>query len=90
MTRRKVAAATLPMPVETAERTELGRGQYVIWQAGDGGGIVTYRPDGVEEDREQHVPAPFWRIIRAAISGDLAGASRMDLLRMLMGAENGG
>ena len=42
---------------------KLGSGKYAIFQTPEGDGVISYRPDGEEQDSHQVVPAKFWSML---------------------------
>lgn len=65
---------------------QLGAGRYAIFQDPDGNGVISYRPDGQEEDSHQVVPAKFWALLMKILSGEVKGLSPVEMMKMLMGA----
>jgi hypothetical protein len=61
MPRRKVAAADLGGLAATGQVTEVAAGRYTIMQTADGNGLVRFRPDGEDRDREHAIPAIAWK-----------------------------
>jgi hypothetical protein len=57
--------------VEVAESKPepLGKGVYAIYELADGSGLLSYRPDGLDEDQHQVIPAHAWRILRKVMEG---------------------
>jgi hypothetical protein len=81
MTRK---AKTETLPAEKIRPDLLGKGRYAIYEAPDGAGIVSYRPDDSDQDRHQVVPPRAWKVIRAALAGEMDGVSPTALLRMML------
>jgi hypothetical protein len=80
-TRKRTAARA----AEKAKPELLGQGRYAIYQTPEGDGVVTYRPDGVEEDQHQVVPARFWAMLMKILSGEMSDINPMVIMKMLMG-----
>lgn len=62
----------------------LGSGRYAIYQTPEGDGVISYRPDGEEQDSHQVVPAKFWSVLMKILSGEMKDISPMTLMKMLM------
>ena len=63
----------------------LSKGNYAIFQAPNGDGVVAYRPEGETKDSHQVVPAKFWLLFLKMIRGELEGINPMDLMKAMMG-----
>jgi len=48
----------------------LAKGRFALYESADGGAVLSYRPDGADEDSHQPIPAPMWRIMRAVMNGE--------------------
>jgi len=72
---------------KTDPPTLLSRGRYAIYQAPNGDGVVTYRPDGEEADSHQVIPSRFWGVITKVLRGEITDANPMTLLKMLAGGK---
>jgi hypothetical protein len=82
--RRRVSAADLAIPAEAPVAELRQQGQYKIYEVSDGSAVVTYQPDGQDQEHEHKVPAPVWRVITAALSGQMADVNPMTLLKMML------
>jgi hypothetical protein len=65
----------------------LGKGRYSIYQAPNGDGVISYRPDGDDFDQRQVVPAKLWGMILGVLSGQVKDLNPMELMKMLMGGK---
>ena len=63
---------------------KLGSGKYAIFQTPEGDGVISYRPDGEEQDSHQVVPAKFWSMLMKILSGEMTDLNPMTLMKMLM------
>ena len=63
---------------------KLGSGKYAIFQTPEGDGVISYRPDGEEQDSHQVVPAKFWSMLMKILSGEMTSLNPMELMKMLM------
>ena len=64
----------------------LGKGKYAIYQQADGSGVLAYRPDHMDEDQHQVIPAPVFRLLLKALSGEPFEFNPMEIMKMMMGA----
>jgi hypothetical protein len=64
----------------------LGKGRYAIYQAPNGDGIISYRPDDIESDAHQVVPAKIWALILGAIRGEVKQMSALEIVKIMMAA----
>ena len=62
----------------------LGKGKYAIYQTPEGDGVISYRPEGDEEDQHQVIPARFWSILMKILSGEITDLNPMSVMKMLM------
>jgi hypothetical protein len=62
----------------------LSKGNYAIFQAPNGDGVIAYRPDGEEKDSHQVVPAKFWSICMKMLRGDTEGITPMSLMKLMI------
>jgi hypothetical protein len=63
----------------------LGKGQYAIYQAPNGDGVIAYRPEGEEKDSHQVVPARFWSVMMKMLRGEITEMNPMALAKMMIG-----
>lgn len=63
---------------------QLGSGRYAIYQTPDGDGVISYRPDGEEQDSHQVVPARFWSLLMKILAGEMKETSPMEIVKLLM------
>jgi hypothetical protein len=93
MTRKTAAAAAAPSEAGTEVKgpgggtrpQQLSKGRYAIYQTPAGDGVISYRPDGHDEDQHQVVPAKFWGLLMRILAGDVKDLNPMDLMKLLMG-----
>jgi hypothetical protein len=62
----------------------ISRGRYAIHEASNGDGVVSYRPEGAQEDSHQVVPAKFWGVARKILRGEDPGLTPGALMKLLM------
>lgn len=77
-------------PAEAPEKATpelLGKGRYSIYQTPGGDGVISYRPDGQEQDSHQVVPAKFWGVLMGILSGEVKDLNPVSLMKMLMGGK---
>ena len=67
--------------------TLLSRGRYAIYQAPNGDGVISYRPDGEEADSRQVIPSKFWNVVVKVLRGEMTDVNPMTLLKMLAGGK---
>jgi hypothetical protein len=63
----------------------ISRGRYAIYEAPNGDGVVSYRPDDSEQDGHQVVPARFWGMALKILQGGDPGMTPVKLMKMLAG-----
>jgi len=63
----------------------ISRGRYAIHETPEGEGVVSYRPDGAEEDSHQLVPARFWGVALKILNGQDPGLKPGALLKLMVG-----
>jgi hypothetical protein len=75
-----------PAGAEAAEAkpVTLSKGRYAIYEAPNGDGVISYRPDGQEADQHQVVPAKFWTVLTGIASGQVTDLNPVSLLKMIM------
>jgi hypothetical protein len=64
----------------------ISRGRYAIHEAPGGDGVISYRPDGAEEDSHQVIPAKFWAVALKIISGQDPGLTPGKLMKLIIDA----
>ena len=79
MSNRKTAKAAPPVL--------LSKGQYAIYEAPNGDGVISYRPDGEEADSHQVIPSKFWTVVTKVLRGEMTDVNPMVLLKMLAGGK---
>jgi len=62
----------------------LSKGNYAIFQAPNGDGVIAYRPEGEEKDSHQVVPAKFWTVFMAMLRGETEGMNPVSLMKLMM------
>jgi hypothetical protein len=65
----------------------LSRGRYAIYEAPNGDGVITYRPDGEENDSHQVIPSKFWGLVMKVLRGEMSDVNPVALLKMLAGGK---
>ena len=80
------ARKTKPSPVTPAPQL-LGKGNYSIYQAPNGDGVISYRPEGEDKDSHQVIPKGVWSIIMSALRGEQIDMNPMTLMKMFMGVK---
>lgn len=63
----------------------IAKGRYAIFQTPEGDGVITYRPDGDEEDQHQVIPGGIFSMLLKAARGEKVDVNPMNLMKMLMG-----
>lgn len=64
--------------------TLVSKGQYAIYEAPNGDGVIAYRQEGDEADSHQVVPAKFWSLAMSMLRGEVTDFNPMSLMKMLM------
>ena len=72
---------------KAAPPTLLSKGRYAIYEAPNGDGVISYRPDGGETDSRQVIPAKFWTIVVKVLRGEMTDVNPMMMLKMLAGGK---
>ena len=80
-------AKTEDHPAGSPKPEVLGRGRYTIYQAPNGDGVISYRPDGADADQRQVVPAKFWTVLLGILSGQAPDLNPVAMMKMLMGGK---
>jgi len=68
-------------------KVTISKGRYAIYQAPDGTGVISYRPDGDAADQHQVVPAKFFAILMSVWRGETPDLNPVSLMKMLMGGK---
>ena len=68
-----------------AKPVTLSKGRYAIYQSPSGDGVISYRPDGVDADQHQVVPAKFWGMLLGVLSGEIKDLNPVQIMRMIVG-----
>jgi hypothetical protein len=78
---RETGPAEPPVPI--------ARGAYSLYELPNGDGLLAYRPEHLEEDLHQVIPAPAWNFIQRAMRGEKIDLNPMQLLQAMMGGRRG-
>ena len=71
---------------QKASRPEpVGQGRYALYTTSKGEGVLSYRPDGCEEDYHQLIPAILWGILLKGMRGEEVDANPITLIKAMMG-----
>lgn len=62
----------------------LSKGRYAIYQAPNGDGVISYRPENQDFDQRQVVPARFWAVMTGIASGEIKDMNPVTLMKMIM------
>lgn len=61
----------------------LSRGVYSLYETPDGAAVLSYRPEGQDEDSHQPIPPGIWQLLGKATRGEKVSIT--DVMRTVSG-----
>lgn len=67
--------------------TMIGKGRYAIFETPEGNGVISYRPDGENQDQHQVIPSGIWQFLMKAMRGEAVDLNPMTIMKLLVGGK---